>query len=70
MIVAYKATAVKAAEEMPAIGTLRRLTKHVHDLMTNTHPEISWGVQLVKCATGEWDDTVYMARSYGTSFNF
>ncbi len=44
MSTAYKATALKAAEDMPERNTLAEYAKFVIDQLTAAHPEIAWGV--------------------------
>ncbi len=64
---AYKATALKAAEEMPADGTIKELTRFVIDQLIAAHPEISWGVELIKFIPGKLTDMAYMLKSDNSS---
>ncbi len=59
----YKATAIQAAKDMPAEGTLEKQSKYVIDQMIAAHKEIVWGVVLVKYTPGKWTDTAYMWKS-------
>lgn len=45
---AYKVTVIKAIVKMPAEGTLKEWTKYIGARMQAAHPEIAWGVELVK----------------------
>ncbi len=60
---AYKGTALKAAEYMPAEGTLELQAQYVHDTLTAEHPDIAWGVELVKYTPGKQTDTSFMLYS-------
>jgi hypothetical protein len=48
MSVDYTATAIQAAEDMPAEGTLREQAGYVWDQLEAAHEEKVWGVQLIK----------------------
>jgi hypothetical protein len=54
---AYKATTIKAAEDMPAEGTLGQRSIYVYDQLEAAHPEVVWGVVLVKYTPGKFADT-------------
>ena len=67
MSAAYKATVLKAADDIPAEGTLKEQAKYVLDQLEYAHPEIVWGVELVKFTTEKWEDTSIMQLSPNTS---
>ncbi len=45
---AYKATALKAAEDMPAERSLGEQAGYVYEQLSGAHPEIEWGVLLTE----------------------
>lgn len=57
---AFKITALKAAEEMPADGTLEVKSKYVGEKMKAMHPEVAWGLALAKRTPGINSTTSYM----------
>ena len=47
MTPAYKATALKAAEEVDQTKSLSEQSKYIYDKLDEAHPEIEWGCQAV-----------------------
>ncbi len=64
---ACKATAIKAADNMPAEKSIREQSKYVYDQLTAAHPETAWGVELDKCTTGKLLDNKSMWNSLNAS---
>lgn len=67
MSAGYKATAIQAAKEMPAEGTLQQQSEYVYDKLYAAHKEKEWGVVLVKYTPGKDEDTTFMWRSGNAS---
>jgi hypothetical protein len=63
----YKVTAVKAAEDMPAEGSLNSQSKFVYDKLRAAHPEIAWVVELIRYTPAKLTETVVLWRSLDPS---